>query len=94
MGAWRLRRNRASIDMPAMSLLGVDDAPASTPPRTLTLPRKPKLDHKPHTRDLLYFYHGLLRCKMNSTVSNAGGEEEPYLSGSNDCLTRIIHEGL
>jgi len=38
----------------AMSLLIVDDVPASTPPRALTLPRKP------HARDLFYFCHGLL----------------------------------
>ncbi len=46
LGAWRLRA--------ISSLLVVDDVPASTPPHALSLP------HKPHARDLLYFYHGLL----------------------------------
>jgi hypothetical protein len=41
----------------ALSLLVVNDVPASLPPRASTLPRKP------YARDPLYFHHGLLICQ-------------------------------
>jgi hypothetical protein len=40
--------------MRALSLLVVNDVPASLPPRASTLPRKP------YARNSLYFHHGLL----------------------------------
>ncbi|MBN2317564.1 MAG: hypothetical protein JXR49_00720, partial [Acidobacteria bacterium] len=40
-------------------------APHQTPPRALSLPRKP------HARDLLYFYHGLLTLNNRNILKTA-----------------------